>query len=161
MVGQNIFAEDWRNCLRAHYIYIIRSGDTLTEKSLYDVMAQAGFSEAEIHQIHLEATMHIDDSGADYVPDESVAEYFAAVGEPTPEVSTEESLETPSTSLPETISEIVEQGMDDLPSESEALAESTENLTVETSEADLEVVSEDEDSSHEDEPPGLTQLSLF
>src|SRR6185369_10425565 len=101
MPGQDIFADDWRECLRAHYKYIIGSNDKVTEKSLNEVMAQAGFTEAELYEMRLEVTMHVDDSGADYVPDAAVVEYFASAEVPT----TSDAAEIPAEAEPLPVSE--------------------------------------------------------
>ncbi len=44
----NIFEEEWRNCLRAHFAYVIRERDTNNEQSLITVLRQTGFTDDEI-----------------------------------------------------------------------------------------------------------------
>jgi hypothetical protein len=68
-MSTNPFDDEWRDCLRAHYIHVVRSGDTLTEPSLNRVLNQVGFSESELAELHVRATMHVDDVPADFVPD--------------------------------------------------------------------------------------------
>ncbi len=72
---ESIFSEEWRECLRAHYTYVVRNHDQVTERTLRGVMLEAGFSEADVRQLYLLASAHVDDVGADFVPDlEFVAE---------------------------------------------------------------------------------------
>jgi hypothetical protein len=65
----SIFAEEWRECLRAHYSYVIRSDDRLTERTLRGVMIhEAGFTEDELKELQVRATMRVEDA-PDFVPD--------------------------------------------------------------------------------------------
>lgn len=68
-MSENIFADDWRDCLQAHYQHVIRTGDRVTEPTLRVVMHQAGFTDAQLAELRVRATMHVDDIGADFVPD--------------------------------------------------------------------------------------------
>jgi hypothetical protein len=45
---ENIFEEDWRNCLRAHYFHVLRERDERNERSLITVLKQTGFTDEEI-----------------------------------------------------------------------------------------------------------------
>ncbi len=74
MPNQSVFGEEWRDCLRAHYTQVVRNQDTGTERSLHGVMLEAGFREDEIAQLSLRATMHVDNVGADFVPDMDILE---------------------------------------------------------------------------------------
>ncbi len=47
-MNRSIFYEDWRDCLRAHYLHVIRTNDTNNEASLYTVLRDTGFSDDEI-----------------------------------------------------------------------------------------------------------------
>lgn len=67
-MNENIFADEWRDCLRAHYMYVVRNSDHVTEPTLRVVMHDAGFSESELAELRVRATMHVDDVGADFVP---------------------------------------------------------------------------------------------
>ena len=72
---ENIFELEWRECLEAHYMHVIRNRDKVTEPSLTVVMHQAGFIDSELAELRVRATMHVDDVGADFVPDlEALAE---------------------------------------------------------------------------------------
>ena len=80
MSGQSIFSDDWRDCLRAHYMHVIRTDDKGTEVTLRAVMREAGFTADELKALYVEATMHVDDVPPDFIPDMD----FAAP-EPAPE----------------------------------------------------------------------------
>lgn len=71
MSQRSIFNEEWRRCLREHYKYVVRQGDTLTEKSLQRVLysPSAGFTEDELKQLYLEATLRTEDLPDGFVPD--------------------------------------------------------------------------------------------
>jgi hypothetical protein len=67
---ESIFADEWRDCLRAHYTHVIRAEDKLTERTLRGVMIhEAGFTEAELKELQVRATAHVDDAPDDFVPD--------------------------------------------------------------------------------------------
>jgi hypothetical protein len=162
MPGQDIFADDWRECLRAHYKYIIGNNDKVTEKSLNEVMAQAGFTEADLYEMRLEVTMHVDDSGADYVPDAAVVEYFAvSTGNASAEVPAVSDVPPVRTDaeVPVEVEPAAAIPMDEEPP---AAVESTSEL-VAVEEMDESEVTDDESDEPPpaEEPPSLTQLSLF
>lgn len=71
---ESIFSADWRDCLVAHYTHVIRTDDKRTERSLRGVMHNVGFSDDDLKQIIITATAHVDDVGADFVPDLSLLE---------------------------------------------------------------------------------------
>ena len=73
---ENIFADEWLECLEAHYIHVIRIKDKVTEPSLSIVMHSAGFSDARLAELRVRATMHVDDVGSDFVPDLDVLEAY-------------------------------------------------------------------------------------
>lgn len=76
---EDIFADEWRECLRAHYMHVIRTKDRVTEPSLTVVMGQAGFDKSELAELRVRATMHVDESGDDFVPDLEVLDAVAEV----------------------------------------------------------------------------------
>ena len=47
-MAENIFADEWMECLEAHYMHVIRINDKVTEPSLSIVMRSAGFSDAQL-----------------------------------------------------------------------------------------------------------------
>ena len=55
MDGQSIFADEWRECLRAHFFYVVKTRDEITLPTLWEVLRGAGISEAEIEAWHAEA----------------------------------------------------------------------------------------------------------
>lgn len=71
---ENIFEAEWHECLEAHYMHVIRTRDKVTEPSLTVVMHQSGYDDSELAALRVRATMHMDDSGADFVPDMKVLE---------------------------------------------------------------------------------------
>ena len=85
MSESSIFAGEWRDCLRAHYTHVVRAQDGLTERTLISVMHEAGFSDEELIELKLRATLHVDDVGADFVPDAALFEAIALPDAPAPE----------------------------------------------------------------------------
>lgn len=71
-MSQNVFADEWRECLRAHYQHVIRVQDKVTEPSLTVVMHEAGFSDADLRALRLQATLRAEDVGEDFVPDMAI-----------------------------------------------------------------------------------------
>ena len=70
----NLFADDWHDCLREQYMHVIRQDDHITLNTLTGVMHQVGFSDTELAELRVQATMHVDDVGADFVPDLDILE---------------------------------------------------------------------------------------
>ncbi len=131
----NPFAEEWRRCLREHYKYIIHTQDTVTEKSLVIVMQQVGFSESELAELRVEATMRADAMPDDFVPDMQALERVRAeAADSIPPVS----------AMPES-DVVIDDDVDEQADEEE---------TEETIE-DTEV----EEDENDDEPPN--QLQMF
>ncbi|MBL8156130.1 MAG: hypothetical protein JNM70_18265 [Anaerolineae bacterium] len=98
-MSENIFGDDWRECLQAHYVHVVRSRDHVTRPTLRVVMQQAGFDESQMAEMEVRATMHVDDAGADFVPDAEMVRSFA-VATPSVEpaeamIDDEPELETP------------------------------------------------------------------
>lgn len=69
MAEHNIFAEEWRRCLREHYKYVIRQHDKVTEKTLVGVLHRVGFTDDDLRQLYLEATLRTEDMRGDSLPD--------------------------------------------------------------------------------------------
>jgi hypothetical protein len=145
---ENIFEAEWRECLEAHYMHVIRTRDKVTEPSLTVVMHQAGFNDSELAELRVRATMHLDDSGADFVPDMNVLEAVEEVriiavavpDAPPAEPVSAEAVAEPEAELPV-----------------EALIEEIEEAAVEA-----EQMAEDLPSDiPEDDPDAPQQLSLF
>lgn len=70
----NLFADDWHDCLREQYMHVIRQDDHITLNTLIGVMHQVGFSDTELAELRVRATMHVDEVGADFVPDLDILE---------------------------------------------------------------------------------------
>jgi hypothetical protein len=68
-MSENIFADEWRECLRAHYMHVVRTEDRVTLPSLTIVMHQAGFTDSELAELRVRATMYADHVDADFKPD--------------------------------------------------------------------------------------------
>ncbi|MEO8393935.1 MAG: hypothetical protein ABI700_13170 [Chloroflexota bacterium] len=155
MPNVGVFADEWRECLRAHFTTVIRMNDKITEKTLRGVMIEAGFSDAELRELTVRATMHVDDVGADFVPDMTVLETEPVI---VPGIAL---------AVPQEIIEaaVVEESL----ALDEAYAETTAeaiaaDLDETTAADDQEEVTQD-DVTQDDEPPpddpDVTQLSLF
>ena len=69
MASRSPFFAEWIQSLREHYMNVIRTEDTITEQSLIQVMQEVGFSEDEIRELKIRATMHVDEVSEDFVPD--------------------------------------------------------------------------------------------
>ena len=80
MEQRSVFFEEWIKSLREQYKYVIRNNDQVTLPSLTKVLLDVGFGEGELANLRVEATMHIDDVGADYVPDMNILNTVAMGG---------------------------------------------------------------------------------
>ena len=69
MDGRSVFFEEWLNSLREQYKHVVRNVDRVTLPTLTAVMQNVGFTEDELLQLRLEATIHIDDVSDDFVAD--------------------------------------------------------------------------------------------
>jgi len=78
MKQRSVFAEEWRECLRAHYTHVVRIQDVSTERTLISIMQEAGFSDEDLANLRLQATMHMDDVDADFQPDPATVEMIKA-----------------------------------------------------------------------------------
>lgn len=72
MEQRSIFFDEWIKSLREQYKYVVRNNDQVTLPSLTKVMHDVGFGDDELAQLRVQATMHVDDVGGDYVPDMNV-----------------------------------------------------------------------------------------
>jgi hypothetical protein len=69
MSKDSIFTDEWRKCLRAHYMDVVRRDDQRTLKTLVRVMHDTGFSDDELAELRVRATMRAEDMPEDFVPD--------------------------------------------------------------------------------------------
>jgi hypothetical protein len=67
-VSQNVFADEWRDCLRAHYMHVVRTEDHVTLPTLTVVMHQAGFNDSELAELRVRATLRTEQVANDFVP---------------------------------------------------------------------------------------------
>jgi hypothetical protein len=51
----SIFFDEWQACLHAHYIYVVRTQDTVTEPTLRHVLLQTGLDKTGVHVLHDQA----------------------------------------------------------------------------------------------------------
>ena len=133
----NVFADEWRDCLREQYLYVVRENDHKTLVSLTQVLLDVGFTEAELRELQVIATMHVDDVAPDFVPDMDVLEpriHPAVTAEAPP---ADDTAPEPEDDMPPTYDEILE----------EAEATVTED--------------EPEPEDEPDDPDSPAQLSLF
>ena len=69
MSGPSPFAQDWRDCLRAHYQQVVRNEDHATERTLVGVLQKLGFEDTELGELKVLATLRADAMSPDFVPD--------------------------------------------------------------------------------------------
>ncbi|MFO7321624.1 MAG: hypothetical protein DIU68_007830 [Chloroflexota bacterium] len=74
MSERSIFADEWRDCLRAQYMSVVRNNDQVTLKTLVGVMYEVGFGEEELRELYVRATMRAEHVADDFVPDMNVLE---------------------------------------------------------------------------------------
>ena len=65
----SVFSDDWRECLQEQYKFVVRNDDRLTLPSLTNVMYQVGFTDDELTQLRILATMRVEDMPDGFVPD--------------------------------------------------------------------------------------------
>jgi hypothetical protein len=51
----SLFFDEWKACLRAHYVYVLRAGDHVTEPTLRQVLLQTGLGEEDLRVLQEEA----------------------------------------------------------------------------------------------------------
>ena len=66
---ESVFGNEWRRCLKEHYKYVVKKQDKRTETTLTPILQRFGFSETELKQLYIEATMRAEDMPDDFVPD--------------------------------------------------------------------------------------------
>lgn len=82
--NQSVFADDWRMCLREHYMYVVRENDARKLQSLNNLMHDMGFDDTELAELRVLATMHVDDVSEDFMPDLNALD---AQPQPVPQVN--------------------------------------------------------------------------
>lgn len=66
---QSVFKDEWRRCLKEHYKHVIRHQDSTTQRTLVPVLHRLGFTDDDLRQLYVEATMRADDMPDDFVPE--------------------------------------------------------------------------------------------
>jgi hypothetical protein len=51
---RSIFFDEWQACLRAHYVHVLRSDDSVTEPTLRHVLHQTGIADEELAALQAE-----------------------------------------------------------------------------------------------------------
>lgn len=74
MDSRSVFFDEWLRSLRAQYKQVVRNDDRVTLPTLTAVLQNVGFGEAELAQLRIEATMHVDDVAEDFRPDMQILE---------------------------------------------------------------------------------------
>jgi hypothetical protein len=76
MPQENVFAEQWRECLREHYKHVVKNDPNPRNLvSVKKAFLQPNreqppiFTEDELHQLYIEATMRADEMPDDFVPE--------------------------------------------------------------------------------------------
>jgi hypothetical protein len=71
----DIFDNDWRECLRAHYFHVVRERDKNNEQSLISVLKQSGFTDSDLAELraHVLAELGWQDELAAELPAETPA----------------------------------------------------------------------------------------
>ena len=78
MDPQSVFYREWLRSLREQYKHVAREDDRVTLSSLTAVMQQVGFRDDELARLRVEATMHVDEVGADFRADLNILEESGA-----------------------------------------------------------------------------------
>jgi hypothetical protein len=65
----SVFSGEWRRCLKEHYKYVVKSQDKRTETTLTPILNRFGFTETELQQLYIEATMRAEEMPDDFMPD--------------------------------------------------------------------------------------------
>jgi hypothetical protein len=79
MSKESIFRDEWRECLRAHYMDVVRRDDQRTLKSLVRVMHDTGFTDDELAELRVRVTLRVEDVPEDFVPDMRIFQMDADV----------------------------------------------------------------------------------
>ena len=51
---RSIFFDEWQACLRAHYVHVLRTNDSVTEPTLRHVLHQTGITDEELAALQAE-----------------------------------------------------------------------------------------------------------
>jgi hypothetical protein len=83
-MSNNVFADEWRECLEEHYKYVVqKDANPNNVQSLQKVLLQPNgnrppiFTESELEALNLQATLRAEDMPDDYVPPQVIAQAAA------------------------------------------------------------------------------------
>jgi hypothetical protein len=76
MAQRSIFFDEWRNCLKAHYSTFVQQEylpqperKAHAKDALEGVLHRMGFSEDDLHDLYVRATMRVEDVPENFVPE--------------------------------------------------------------------------------------------
>lgn len=85
MPQPSFFAAEWRACLAEQYQQVVRGSNRAQRDDYAQTLRDAGFSESEIAQLYLDATLRQEDLPAGFVPDLALLEETRAALGPHPD----------------------------------------------------------------------------
>jgi len=162
--NDSVFFDEWQACLRAHYMYVIRTNDTITEPTLRSVLLATGLSEDELAALREQAR------GAEGEAHEAVESVEAAadVALSPVEAPQPDEYDLPQDDLTLDAAPLEEEAEPVPPAEMGtdlAPVEPVAELPVDDDTPDADFPDADEDAPPDDEPdpyaPPPNQLSLF
>jgi hypothetical protein len=74
----NVFGDEWRECLREHFKYVVQHDTRTTLESLRVALLQGDppvFTEDELRDLYIEATLRAEDLPDDFVPEVLLESY--------------------------------------------------------------------------------------
>lgn len=80
----SIFGDQWRATQIAYFEQMMRTGNAEQRANACQIMRDSGFSDQEINDLYIQATMHLDDVPDDFVPDLEVIESLRQAATPHP-----------------------------------------------------------------------------
>lgn len=156
MADENVFFEDWQQCLREHYLHVVRNDDQVTEPSLREVLLQNAFTVAQLSHLYDLALLQRQ-YGADYDPDPEAYKWVTEEHSPTLPIPSEDGVVLMQAEVepePEAL-------------QAEILPEPEPVIEADTIVAELDSVPEEEKAPPEQppqrdpEPPPQQQMSMF
>jgi len=161
MDQRSVFFEEWIRSLREQYKYVVRNRDKVTLPSLTAVLHQVGFTDDELAQLRIEATMHLDDVGADYVADMTILDSAKAVQAHPAECSCPQCIPIDESQHDSEGQPLVNDDPEAASGESGHIFPTAQFDTGEADEADQGDEAELEEPAVEDDPDDPQQMSLF
>lgn len=75
MTDRSPFDEEWRESLAEQFKHAARLEGKTRRDALRQMLHELGFSEGQLRDLYIDATMHIDDLNADFLPDLDMIEH--------------------------------------------------------------------------------------